>query len=35
MDITCEVVRGIETITMTIEEIIIEVKVIIEIVVGH
>ena len=35
MDITCEVVRGIEIIIMIIEEIIIEVKVMIEIRVGH
>ena len=35
MDITHEVVRGIEIITMIIEEIIIKVKVIIEIGVGH
>ena len=35
MDITCEVVRGIESITRNIEETIIEVKVMIEIGVGH
>ena len=35
MDITCEVVRGIKIIIMIIEEIIIEVKVMIEIGVGH
>ena len=35
MDITCEVVRGIETITMIIEETIIEIRVMIEIGVGH
>ena len=35
MDITCEVVRGIETITMIIEETIIEVRVMTEIGVGH
>ena len=35
MDITCEVVRGIETITMIIEGIITEVKVMIEIGVGN
>ena len=34
-DITCEVVRGIEIITMTIEETIIEVRVMTEIGVGH
>ena len=35
MDITHEVVRGTKTITMIIEGIIIEVKVMIEIGVGH
>ena len=35
MDKTCEVVRGIKIITMIIEETIIEVKVMIEIGVGH
>ena len=35
MDITCKVVRGIEIIIMIIEEIIIEVKVMIEIGVDH
>ena len=35
MDITCEVVRGNKTITMIMEGIITEVKVIIEIAVGH
>ena len=35
MDKTCKVVKGIEIITMIIEEIIIEVKVMIEIGVGH
>ena len=35
MDIICEVVRSIKTTTMTIEGIIIEVKVMIEIGVGH
>ena len=35
MDITCEAAKGIEIITMFIEEIIIEVKVMIEIGVGH
>ena len=35
MGTTCEVIRGIETITMIIGETIIEVKVMIEIGVGH
>ena len=35
MDITCEVIRCIETITMIIEETVIEVRVMTEIGVGH
>ena len=35
MDIICEAVRGVEIITMIIEEIMIEVKVMIEIGVHH
>ena len=35
MDIMCEVARGIKTITMITEGIIIEVKIMVEIGVGH